>query len=185
MFLCTNFRNLGNSNFICMSDILEKTEGFVVELLSNELNPNYLYHNLRHTQRVVKSTKELLNSCSLSDTEKEAIELAAWLHDTGYTKGSEKHEERSCKIAKEFLTKEDYDPKMIAKVGECIMATVRYSEPKTIHEEIIRDADASHFAQKSYLETSDLLREELRLSGIADYVGNKMNFMTFICQCHT
>lgn len=152
-----------------MSDILEKTEGFVVELLSNELNPNYLYHNLRHTQRVVKSTKELLNSCSLSDTEKEAIELAAWLHDTGYTKGSEKHEERSCKIAKEFLTKEDYDPKMIAKVGECIMATVRYSEPKTIHEEIIRDADASHFAQKSYLETSDLLREELRLSGIADY----------------
>lgn len=152
-----------------MSDILEKTENFVVELLSNKLNPNYLYHNLRHTQRVVKSTKELFNSCALSEQEKEVLELAAWLHDTGYTKGTEKHEERSCKIAEEFLTNEDYDPKMMTKVAECIMATVRYAEPKTILEEILRDADSSHFAQKSYLETSDLLREELKLLGIADY----------------
>lgn len=152
-----------------MSDILVKTEGFVVDMLSNDLNPNYLYHNLRHTQRVVKSTKELLNSCGLSDTEKEAIELAAWLHDTGYTKGSENHEERSCTIATQFLEKEGYDPKMVAKVSECIMATARYAEPKNINEEIIRDADASHFSQKSYLETSDLLREELRLLGVVNY----------------
>lgn len=152
-----------------MSDILEKTENFVVELLSNQLHPNYLYHNLRHTQRVVKSTKELLNSCALSVKEKETLEIAAWLHDTGYTKGSEKHEERSCEIAQEFLAQEGYDAKMIVKVSECIMATVRYADPKTIHEEILRDADSSHFAQKSYLETSDLLREELKLLGIANY----------------
>jgi len=41
-----------------MSDILQKTEHFVTDLLTNELDANYLYHNLRHTQRVVKSTKE-------------------------------------------------------------------------------------------------------------------------------
>lgn len=152
-----------------MSDILQKTENFVTKLLSNNLNTNYLYHNLRHTQRVVKSTKEILNSCALSDQEKEALELAAWLHDTGYTQGSEKHEERSCEIANEFLKKEGYDQKLISKVTNCIMATVRNAEPKTLLEEIIRDADASHFGQKSYLETSDLLREELRLLGIANY----------------
>ncbi len=152
-----------------MSDIVLKTEKFVVELLSKELNPNYLYHNLRHTQRVVKSTKELLESCALSVKEKEALELAAWLHDTGYTKGSEKHEEKSCAIATEYLTKEGYEKEWISKVSEYIMATERYAKPKTLPEKIIRDADASHFAKKSYMETSDLLREELRLLGIANF----------------
>ncbi len=152
-----------------MSDILEKTKNYVVALLSKDLNPDYLYHNLRHTQRVVKSTKELLNATSLSEQVKDAIEIAAWLHDTGYIEGCENHEAKSCIIAKEFLSKEGYDPSMIAKVSECIMATVRLTEPKNFHEEILRDADASHFAQKSYLETSELLREELGLLGIAGY----------------
>lgn len=152
-----------------MSDILEKTKHFVVALLSKELDADYLYHNLRHTQRVVKSTKELLNANHLSVQENEVTELAAWLHDTGYTKGSDNHEEQSCKIAKEFLSKEGYDAKMIENVNRYIMATARFAEPKSIQEEIIRDADASHFAQKSYLETSELLREELSLLDIADY----------------
>ncbi|MFX0556437.1 Pycsar system effector family protein [Maribacter sp. CXY002] len=152
-----------------MSEILEKTENFVAELLSNNLDSRYLYHNLRHTQRVVKSTKELLNSCTLSDKEKEAILLAAWLHDTGYTKGSTNHEEHSCQIANEFLKKEGYTPHLITEVLKCIMATERFAEPQTIDEKIIRDADSSHFGQKSYLETSELLREELKLLEIADY----------------
>ena len=54
-------------------------------------------------------------------------------------------------------------------VQACIMATRRHYEPKSLSEQIIRDADASHFAQKSYLETCELLREELSLLGIANY----------------
>lgn len=165
-----------------MSEIVEKTKNFVIELLSKELDPSYLYHNLRHTQRVVKSTKELLNSATLPEDEKEALEIAAWLHDTGYTKGSDDHEANSCIIAKEFLSKEGYDPKMTRKVSECIMATVRHAEPKNVHEEILRDADASHFAQKSYIKTSELLREELGSLGIANYSSKEwldMNIKMF------
>ena len=58
-----------------MSNILEKTQQFAVELLTNQLDKNFLYHNLRHTQRVVKSTKQILDSCSLSDEDKEILEL--------------------------------------------------------------------------------------------------------------
>ena len=64
-----------------MSNILEKTQQFVVELLTNRLDKRFLYHNLRHTQRVVKSTKELLESCSLSNQERELLQLVAWFHD--------------------------------------------------------------------------------------------------------
>ncbi|WP_019669040.1 Pycsar system effector family protein [Eudoraea adriatica] len=152
-----------------MSEILEKTEAFVVDLLSTELDPKYLYHNLKHTQRVVKNTQELLDAHKLEDKKKEVLLLAAWLHDTGYTKGHEEHESSSCKIAKKFLEKEGYDKESIKQVQDCIMATQMVYEPKNLSEQIIRDADASHFAQKSYIETCELLREELSLLGVAEY----------------
>lgn len=152
-----------------MSEILLKTEAFVVDLLSTKLDEKYLYHNLRHTQRVVKSTRELIEAHTMNDREKEFLLLASWLHDTGYTKGHEEHESSSCKIAAEFLEKEGYDAEGIENVQACIMATRRHYEPKSLSEQIIRDADASHFAQKSYLETCELLREELSLLGIANY----------------
>ncbi|WP_297761998.1 Pycsar system effector family protein [uncultured Muriicola sp.] len=152
-----------------MSEFVEKTNQFVVDLLSRELDPKFLYHNLRHTQRVVKSTKVLIDYYSLEEKDKEVLLLAAWLHDTGYTKGSENHEKSSCDIAKDFLSRIEYDTKLIARVEDCIMATQRYYQPISLLEEIIRDADCSHFGQKSFLETSELLREELSKLGIATY----------------
>ena len=152
-----------------MSEILSKTEQFATDLLSNKLDEKYLYHNLRHTQRVVKRTKELLDNHTLEGADKEALELAAWLHDTGYTKGFEDHEESSCTIAKEFLSEQGVGANIIEKVRSIIMATKRHYEPKNLSEHIIRDADASHFAQKSYLETSEFLRDELSLLDIAEY----------------
>jgi len=152
-----------------MSDIVEKTETFVTDLLTHKLDSRYLYHNLRHTQRVVKSTKEILNFYGLKEKEQENLLLATWLHDTGYTKGMEGHEENSCKIAREFLTEQGLDNATIDIVSELVMATKRHYQPQNLHEQIIRDADASHFGQKSYWETSDFLREELSLLGVADY----------------
>tara|TARA_R110002049_G_scaffold54726_3_gene152158 strand:- start:1916 stop:3106 length:1191 start_codon:yes stop_codon:yes gene_type:complete len=152
-----------------MSDIIEKTESFVVDLLSNKLDDSYLYHNLSHTQRVVKSTKELLNFYNLEEEDNEVALLAAWLHDTGYTKGFENHEETSCDITRTFLGTQNYGKKKVESVCSLIMATKRYYEPQNLLEEIIRDADCSHFGKKSYMETSDLLREELDILGIATY----------------
>ena len=152
-----------------MSDILESTQQFVVELLTTQLDKKFLYHNLRHTQRVVKSTKQLLDSCSLSDKDKALLEIVAWFHDTGYTKGIDEHEESSCEIAEKFLTEKGYNQEDIEKVKSCIRATKWNAKPQNLMEEIIRDADCSHFAQSSYLETTDLLREELKLFGIKNY----------------
>jgi len=151
-----------------MPDLLSKTEEFATNLLVKELDSNYLYHNLRHTQRVVKSTKELLDYYNLNAIDSDAITLAAWLHDTGYTKGTENHEEKSCAIAKEFLTEQNCDSQMIETVCNLIMATKRGYEPQNLMEEIMRDADASHLSQGSYPETCEMLREELRLLGIAE-----------------
>jgi len=152
-----------------MSQITEKAEKYVSRLLLTELDPNIRYHNLRHTERVVKSTKEILESGTVNGADPEVMELAAWFHDTGYTEVSDGHEEKSCEIAEEFLTKEGYDPDKIVQIKETILATERYHDPNTLEQEIIRDADASHFGQKSYWETTEFLREELELLGIQSY----------------
>ncbi|MAU17415.1 MAG: phosphohydrolase [Muricauda sp.] len=156
-----------------MSEIVEKTKHFVSELLTEKLDSKFLYHNLRHTQRVVKSTKELLNFYNLGETENERVLLAAWLHDVGHIKGIEDHEESSCEIAQEFLEKNGYDAHGIEQVCSLIMATKMCHEPSNLMEGILRDADISHFAHKSYWETTDFLRDELRELGIADYTSKQ------------
>ncbi|MEM8926944.1 MAG: Pycsar system effector family protein [Bacteroidota bacterium] len=152
-----------------MSEIVQKAEDFVTKLLETELDPKFLYHNLKHTQRVVKSTKELLEHHDMEPQKKEELLLAAWFHDTGYTQGTDQHEKRSSEVAAGFLKNEAYEAEAIENIQALILATERYHTPTNLMEEIIRDADASHFAQKSYWETTDFLREELELLGVATY----------------
>ncbi len=152
-----------------MSKLLEEVKAYVTQLLSSELDQRYLYHNLRHTQRVVQGTKELLEEHELKQPDRDAILLAAWFHDTGYSRGYTDHEETSCEIARDYLEKQEADAALIERVCKLIRATRRFYEPEDLTEQIIRDADSSHLAQKSYRETSELLREELALLGVADY----------------
>jgi predicted metal-dependent HD superfamily phosphohydrolase len=152
-----------------MTDIVSKTEAYVNELLSEKLDKAYLYHNLRHTQRVVKSTKELLNFYALAKEQNIAILTAAWLHDVGYTLSKTDHETHSAVIAQEFLAKIECDDDFIAQVSALILATKMDHDPKSLAEEIIKDADCSHFAQNSYLQTTELLRVELDYLDIAKF----------------
>ena len=151
------------------SEIIQSTEQYVTDLLENRLDKRFLYHNLKHTQRVVKSTKELANASQLSEEDSEMLELAAWFHDTGFTEGAEEHEKKGCRLAAQFLEKHNYPAERIEKVQALILATVRFYKPQNLLEQIIRDADCSHFAKKTYWETTDYLKEELALLGDQHY----------------
>ncbi|WP_271770314.1 Pycsar system effector family protein [Aquimarina algiphila] len=151
-----------------MSSLLEKTDNFVSELFENELPNSCIYHNYDHTKRVFKSTKEIIDNTNLSDEDKEVLLLTALLHDTGYSKSSDNHEEHSVEIAKDFLSQQNVSQKIIDKVSKQIMATKMEHQPTDLMEEIIRDADASHFAKDYYGETSELLRREFKLNSVKD-----------------
>lgn len=156
-----------------MSSLLEKTEHFVSELFEKELPNTCIYHNFDHTKRVFKSTKEIIDSINISEEDKEVLLLTALLHDTGYSKSSKNHEERSVDIAKDFLFKQDVPAPIIDKVSEKILATKMEHEPIDLLEEIIRDADASHFAKDYYGETSELLRQEFKLNNVENLSSNQ------------
>ncbi|HIC32298.1 MAG TPA: HD domain-containing protein, partial [Flavobacteriaceae bacterium] len=116
-----------------------------------------------------KSTKEIIENSEINVNDAEILMLAALLHDTGYTKTRDDHEDESAKIAEEFLKNEGADQKIIDGVKDCIMATKMVNEPKTQLDKILRDADSSHFGKKYFNEASEFLRKELEINGIATY----------------
>lgn len=156
-----------------MSKLIENAEKFVFELFRDELDQTFIYHNQTHTNRVLRSVREIIENTEVDKKDAEVLELAALLHDTGYTKTREGHEEESVKIATAFLKAQHVDDKTIDMVNTCIMATKFKDSPETELGKIIRDADASHFGKKYFAEASEFLRKELEVQGIASYTPNE------------
>ncbi len=152
-----------------METTVEKAQKFVTELLTTQLGPEFLFHNLRHTQRVVAGVQEVLEAQKATEEEQELLQLAAWLHDVGYTVKIKGHETESCKIAKPFLRELGKNPDFMEKVCSLIMATHRNHRPTNQLEEIIRDADARHLSVKGFRAISETLRVEMAQTEIANY----------------
>ncbi|TQD39385.1 Pycsar system effector family protein [Haloflavibacter putidus] len=157
------------SSDILQSEALEKVDTFVLDLFKEKLDNTFIYHNYNHTQRVVKNTKELIENSQINVKEEKVLLLSAWLHDTGYTKKAKGHEEESVKIATAFLEENNEEPDVIEQVKNCILATKVNAEPNTKLEEIIKDADSGHLAKDYFEDTTEFLRQELKLNNIAFY----------------
>ena len=146
-----------------MNSLIEKTEQFVVDLLNESLDKNFVYHNIAHTQRVVEKTLELIEGETFSEAEKQALILAAWFHDVGYTVNPDNHEEESVVIATNFLKNEGVSDEVIDEVSRLITTTKMGVSPNTEVEKILKDADCSHVGSKNYSDFNELLRKEREL----------------------
>ncbi len=141
-------------------DAIQKAEHFVLNLFKDKLSGAFTYHNLKHTLRVVSAGKELSASENLSDTERQAIALATWFHDTGYVEGEKNHEEKSAEIFRTFSREESLGTELTELTESLIRITEITRIPQTIPEFIIRDADAAHFADERYFKISEQLKKE-------------------------
>jgi predicted metal-dependent HD superfamily phosphohydrolase len=164
-------------------DIVQKAEGYIFDLFKDKLSPDYIYHNFNHTLRVVNNAKLISKEEGNNEEDTEMILLAAWFHDAAYIDGPDNHEERSAKMAHEFLLQNNYPEDKAIKVSTLIKATRLDAVPQTQQEKIIRDADCAHFADKNYCALSVLLREEWRLTGAKTFtdlewaMGNRQMLM--------
>ncbi|MGN7809887.1 Pycsar system effector family protein [Flavobacterium sp. 22076] len=163
-------------------NLIEQSEDFVSNLLKDKLSNLYSYHNFNHTFTVVTAVKELCKKEDVEHDDKEALLVAAWFHDTGYVEGYENHESKSVKIASDFLKEKGKSDKFIELVSSLILATVKEYEPKTHLEKIIKDADYAHLMGTEYTTTCELLRLELKNTGIvsftnAEWTKENLNFL--------
>ncbi len=166
-----------------MEKLIAETERYVISFLNENLDPCYLYHNLIHTQRVVKRTKELIDGMQIKDNEAQQLLLAAWFHDTGFVKGCENHESESALIAEKFLTKQNIPKSEVDTIKTLILATKMEYEPSNVLEGLIRDADCSHLASKNFSDVSELLRKEMELTmnksfTEAEWLNENIEFLT-------
>ncbi|NQX80831.1 MAG: HD domain-containing protein [Flavobacteriaceae bacterium] len=173
-----------------MSNLIKKSKNFVLDLFHSKLGKGFVYHSISHTMRVVKATNELAIGESLSDKDTQLIMLAAWFHDSGYTKGYKDHEKNSVIIAKEFLKDTELNDDDINIIESCIMSTKMGNKPKGKLQNIMSDADSSHLKSKNYLDISGLLREECKsvggkeftdlewIEGNISFFSNKHRFYT-------
>jgi predicted metal-dependent HD superfamily phosphohydrolase len=152
-----------------MNEIVQATDDYILNLFKEKLPTSCLYHNYIHTKRVFKSINEIIEHSEVDENEAYILQLAALLHDSGYIIQAEGHEKESARIAREFLASKGVDKNIINEVEKCILATRFDIEPKNQLEEMIRDADASHFGKEYFEEASEFLRQELIAQDIKNY----------------
>ena len=144
--------------------LITSAEQFVTKLFSEQVPAAYHFHDLHHTLAVVAAAGTIAANYSLSDQEYTALLLAAWFHDTGYSRQYEGHETMSVQIAGEFLRARQVDESLITSVTGCIMATRMPQSPKTLIEEILCDSDLYHLGTDQFDKENKLLRKELNVA---------------------
>ena len=143
-------------------EILARAQEFIVDHYRNHINPSFVFHNLVHTQEVVAASEEMAEFFQLHDDDRFSLTVAAWFHDSGYSKGVAKdHESESIRLATEFLQKSNVSPEIIQKTVACIEATRLPQTPTSIPSSIICDADLSHLGTDDFWLKSKLLRQEI------------------------
>ncbi|UEG52517.1 DUF5706 domain-containing protein [Mucilaginibacter daejeonensis] len=142
--------------------LLAETEQQVISQFKAHPTDDLLYHNLRHTQEVVKAAIQIANHYQLNDHDFFIVVASAWLHDTGYLHDPGAHEEESARRAAEFLSSHNVDAEVIDQVKGCIMATKMPQRPTGLLQSIVCDADVFHLGTEQFDDNNKQLRKECR-----------------------
>lgn len=136
-----------------------------LSFIQNHPKPELFYHNLRHTEAVVEAARDMGDYYKLSDREMSLLQVAGWFHDIGYfSKGSENHEAEGSSMVKLFLDSLGGTAEDIAIVQGCIDSTRMPQNPHNLYEQIVCDADLSHFGKIDFYEKSKMLKKEIEKS---------------------
>ena len=127
---------------------------------SEKLDKKYIYHDLDHTKRVIKSAIKIGASYDLSDDQWKVLLTACLLHDFGFIKSHINHEETGADIAESILTEYGYNQEQIKSVKSLILVTKAIAIPNNNLESIIRDSDLEYLGSNNFEIISEKLKEE-------------------------
>ena len=143
-----------------IKNLIETTQAFVENLFEDQLSKDFAYHDLQHTLTVRDYCEAFGKESNLEEKDLFHLQIAALLHDTGYTRSYEGHEEASVEIARDFLQQQNHPDIDIERIARLIRATIPVQEPSDLHEKIIKDADLSNVGSVDFEQFSNKLRKE-------------------------
>lgn len=139
---------------------LEKAKRYVNQLLS-PIEDHY-YHEYSHALEVMQRALYLWEKEGLDEDEIEMLGLAGIFHDTGFIIQYDNNEPIGAKIAENYLKSILYPMEKIKIIEEMILATdPKYTKPKNIYEEIIKDADMDNLWREDFFDKADKLKMEI------------------------
>lgn len=137
------------------SKYISESITYVKSIFDSKYEKELQYHNWAHTKQVKNAVTEIANSePSLTEKDKENLQLGALFHDVAYFEGRENHEVKSAKIARDFLHKQGMEEEQLQQVERIILATKLGTEPTNLIEKIIQDADLSNLGSEFYERAS-------------------------------
>ena len=141
--------------------LLSAARKYVLDVFTHKVNPNFVFHNLEHTEDVVEACSYMADYYKLEEDDRLVLMLAAWFHDTGYTSGNAAgHEQESIKHATQFLKNQGLEDTIIQRIASCIEATRMPQSPVSLVEKILCDADLHHLATDDFKARNQLLKQE-------------------------
>lgn len=143
-----------------MTKMINNIAAYCTNLLTTTKCKELPFHNLQHTKEVVQNVKYLCAAMDINEEHTAILIVAAWFHDTGFSKTYKGHEDESKTIASKFLKQNKVDAGFINKVKECIDATKMPQNPSTKLAKILCDADLFHSSNPHFFYRTLLLRLE-------------------------
>jgi predicted metal-dependent HD superfamily phosphohydrolase len=144
------------------SELVRQSKQYAQEVLKN-LPQEFTYHNLTHTEEVANAAEEIGKASGLSDDDLESVLIASWLHDIGYQKDCNNHEQSSKEAAAKQLSEWGASAIKIEQVKRLIDATRMPQQPKTLAEKVLCDADLYHLGNKNIIECGEQIRKEFEV----------------------
>jgi predicted metal-dependent HD superfamily phosphohydrolase len=142
-------------------DLQLRAEEFVRSYFSSVSDERLAYHNVQHTERVVRAAMQIADHYQLNDRDYFIVIAAAWFHDIGYFTNPANHEAEGAIKAADFLKQNEVDQEAIAAVEQCILATKMPQTPKNLLEQIVCDADLFHLGTDDFATTNKVMRKEV------------------------
>lgn len=150
--------------------------------LKAKLPESLAYHGVAHTLDVLHVCNQYIKRDKLPREESYLLRIGALVHDMGFIKGAENHEEVGAGMAELILPDFGLSPKDIQLVKGLVMATKIPQKPQTYLQRIICDADLDYLGRKDYPEISKKLFEELKnmniLATLPEWETLQINFLT-------
>lgn len=143
------------------SQLLAAARAYVTDIFQHKVNPEFVFHNLEHTEDVVEACSHMADYYQLNEEDRLVLLIAAWFHDVGYSGGKpEGHEEVSVQFATQFLHSRRIDENIIQRVTSCIQATRMPQSPVSLIEKILCDGDLFHLSTEDFRARNQLLKQE-------------------------
>jgi len=145
------------------NELLRETAKYVEEYMRENFSTDIVFHNYRHTEKVVRACDLIAMESDLSKHDRHLVHLAAWFSNIGYSDNPAKHEDNSAKHARHYFEKKGLDKDDIREIEECILATQTPQHPHSAIARILCDAVLYHLSDNNYFDELKLLRREWEL----------------------